>query len=82
MAQRVKKSKIPGFRDLRTELCPACLDRNAITLDGRPVRNSKVWHEASTGCDVCGGSARIQTVEKIKGDWPRGDRWVYRAEVT
>lgn len=76
MARRQKKPQLPRFRDRRREICPACLDRNAVTLDGRPVRNAKIWHESSSGCDLCGGKAEVETVERLL-DWPKGDRWIY-----
>jgi len=76
---RIRKPKLVKFRNLKTEICPACLDRNAVTLDGRPVRNAKIWHMSSAGCDVCGGRAETVTVERLN-DWPRGDRWVYSEE--
>ena len=55
--------------------CPACLDRNALTLIGRPlfVQGMKL----SAGCEICGGTGRV--VECLMtGDVPWYDKWVVR----
>lgn len=55
--------------------CPACLDRNALNLVGRPLFVNGV--RLSAGCEECDGKGRVHLVERING-WPKPDLWVRR----
>lgn len=57
-------------------MCPACLDRNAVNLMGKPL----FWRgmKLTGGCETCGGTGRVTTTEMI-GDWPAGDPWIVKS---
>lgn len=59
-------------------ICPACLDRGAVNLLGKPifVRGMKL----TGGCELCDGNGEIVATTK-SGDWPVGDVWVVHAPV-
>lgn len=63
------------FRNRRRTLCPACLDRNALTLDGRPAYFEGM--KLTWGCETCKGSGAVTAAELI-GGWPIGDLWILR----
>lgn len=56
--------------------CPACLDRNALNIVGRPAFINGV--RLTAGCEICGGKGRVDEVERING-WPRPDIWIRKA---
>jgi len=60
--------KEPGqsvFTKRKTELCPSCLDRDAINLLGQP-RYSR-GAALTNGCEECGGTGiNLATGEKVK----------------
>lgn len=56
----------------RQRVCPACLDRDAVNLVGRPrfVRGRRL----TLGCEVCGGEGEV-TLGWFRGELP-ADPWV------
>jgi len=71
-----RRAKRPiRFKRLRKTVCPACLDRNALNIVGRPVfiRGSKL----TGGCELCNGSGQVTEGFLVDG-WPKDDAWVVR----
>lgn len=72
MSRRAKRPI--RFTKLRRTVCPACLDRNAVNLVGRPI-----WHRGSKltgGCEICQGKGQV-TEAFMAGDFYQ-DAWVVR----
>lgn len=72
MSRRAKRPI--RFKNVRRTVCPACLDRNALNLVGRPIflRGAKL----TGGCEVCKGTGRV--TEGIRVDDYYQDPWVLR----
>lgn len=72
---RAKRLRSPVlFRKQRRAQCPACLDRDAVNLIGRPRFLSGM--KLTGGCEVCGGSGEVTEAELV-GDFYK-DKWVLR----
>ncbi len=73
MSRRAKRPI--RFKNLRRTVCPACLDRNAVNLLGRPIwwRGQKL----TGGCEICNGKGEI--TEGIRVDDFYKDPWVVRS---
>ena len=59
---RFKRKQVRRMRKLRREMCPACLDRDALNLVGRP-RNDRGFR-LTGGCEVCGGKGEVWAVTR------------------
>ena len=55
MSRRAKRPI--RFKNVRRVQCPACLDRNALNLVGRPIfiKGAKL----TGGCEVCNGRGEV-----------------------
>lgn len=73
MSRRAKRPI--RFKNLRRVICPACLDRNAVNLVGRPIwlRGQKL----TGGCELCNGSGEV-TEGFLVGDFYQHP-WVIRS---
>jgi hypothetical protein len=71
-AKRRKKTIL--FRKPRRTPCPACLDRNALNLVGRPLYNG--GFRLTSGCEICLGQGEVTQAE-CSIDRP-GELWVLR----
>jgi hypothetical protein len=62
---RFKRKQARRLRKQRRQMCPACLDRDAVNLVGKP----KVLggFRLTGGCEVCGGHGEV-TVAVLDGD--------------
>lgn len=77
---RQPRSRTVHFKNRQRNVqCPACLDRNALNMVGRPAFVNGV--RLSAGCEVCGGKGRVDAVERVNG-WPKPDTWVAYREDT
>lgn len=54
---RFKRKQARRLRRLRREMCPACLDRDAVNLIGRP--RSHDGFRLTGGCEVCHGKGEV-----------------------
>ena len=75
----IVKKRVPArFSRPQRAICPACLDRGAVNLLGKPifVRGMKL----TGGCELCGGNGEVMLTTRT-GDWPVGDAWVVRSPV-
>lgn len=64
------------LRVQKRQVCPACLDRDAVNLTGRPrvIRGRRL----TDGCEVCGGDPEV-TLGWGRGEKPY-DPWIVRVE--
>lgn len=58
---RFKRKQQRRLRKLQRQMCPACLDRDAVNLVGRP-RNNKAGFRLTGGCEVCNGKGEVWTM--------------------
>lgn len=75
MPSTKKAKRTIRFKNVRRAPCPACLDRGALNLLGRPiyVRGMKL----TGGCELCQGSGEV--AEGVLVGDPHEDPWVLRA---
>lgn len=57
------------IRERRRNACPACLDRHALNLIGRPLFVDEV--SQSAGCGVCDGKGYVNEVFPVGNEWRR-----------
>ena len=57
------------IKERRRNACPACLDRNALNLVGRPLFIGEV--NLAGGCGVCEGRGYVVEVYPVGNEWRR-----------
>ena len=55
------------IRERRRNACPACLDRNALTIEGHKVYEGEKYGK----CQVCDGKGFIHEEYPVGNEWRR-----------
>lgn len=62
------------IKERRRNACPACLDRNALTITGHKVPEApvRVYNKSFAGpCEVCEGKGYVHEVNVVGMEWRR-----------
>ena len=62
------------IKERRRNACPACLDRNALTIIGMKVPEApvRVYDKRNAGpCEVCEGKGYVHEVNPVGNEWRR-----------
>ena len=55
------------IKERRRNACPACLDREALTITGQKIHETKMFGP----CQVCDGRGYIHEVYPVGNEWRR-----------
>jgi hypothetical protein len=70
-----EKPKRKFIRERRRNACPACLDRDALTITGHKVYEGRLFRlesrEKFGPCQICGGKGYIHEEYPVGNEWRR-----------